>query len=56
MSAKLGEALRDDPSVRETRLQAFVHESENGAGERRPECAGFGRADVGIAEASKGLG
>lgn len=53
---ELSEPLRDDISMRETGLRPLVHESENGAGERCPECAGFNRADVRIVESSKGLG
>jgi hypothetical protein len=53
---ELSEPLRDDISMRETRLLTLLHERENGASERRPKCAGFNRADVGIVQSSKGLG
>jgi hypothetical protein len=56
MDSRAQEPLRDDISMRETRLCTLVHERENGASERCPKCAGFNRADVGIVESSKGLG
>src|SRR5438067_13876556 len=54
-SAKLGETLRDDMSVRETRLRALVHEPDNGGGESCPEYPRFDRSDVSILESSKEL-
>ena len=54
-SAKLGEALRDDGSVREPRLHALAYESANGGGQSGPEFLGINRADVGIRESSEGF-
>jgi len=55
MSAKLGEALRDNFRRREVRLRTFVHERQNGCGQGCPKRPRLDRANVGLLESSKGL-